>query len=380
MSASTSPALFRDRPEAGRRLAARVERLRREAPVVLALPRGGVPVAVEVARALAAPLDVLAVEQLGGPGAEFGAVAEDGLAVVDHDRARAGAISPDRLAALRERAGEGAAASAYRWRGGRLPRDIVGRTVLLVGEGVDADAPVVAAAHAARHRGAARIVLAVPAATAVTLARLGGELDEIVCIEVGPRACWYEDAPRSRTPRSPPRCATVRHRATGWSFRRERAARWCWRRRRRGCGERWRRWRSRQLALPVAAGADTVAAAIAGLRASPQTERLAIGCFGLGESAEAVLEAAARDGVRAVVAAGGRPDRVESRLATVTAATLLVVGGEDRHVLRLARDAAGRLAGEHELAVIPGATHDFREPGALDQVAHLAATWFARHL
>ena len=192
---TTSPAVFRDRGDAGRRLAARLERLRHEAPVVLALPRGGVPVAGEVAAALAAPLDVIVVHKLGDPDARFGAVAEDGLAVVDHDRARELGIDPTRLSALREQAGAMAATSGWRLRRGRTPHDIVGRTVVLVDDGVGTGDSAIAAARTARRRGAARIVLAVPVARAAALARLGEELDEVVCVEVAPIARWYEHAP-----------------------------------------------------------------------------------------------------------------------------------------------------------------------------------------
>jgi putative phosphoribosyl transferase len=135
--------------------------------------------------------------------------------------------------------------------------------------------------------------------------------------------------------------------------------------------------------LALAAGsADAGAVAAAGrrLRAEPATKRLSIGCFGLGDSAEVVLAAAADFEFRAGVAAGGRPDRAGPRLGQVSAATLLVIGGEDRHVLRLAREAGEQLAGEHGLSLVPGATHDFSQPGALEQVVHHAGTWFARHL
>jgi hypothetical protein len=126
------------------------------------------------------------------------------------------------------------------------------------------------------------------------------------------------------------------------------------------------------LALGPQADAGAIVDAITDLRALPGVGTLAIGCFGLGPAAEAALGAAAlTTEISAVVAAGGRPDHVT---APISAATLLVLGGEDRHLLALARDC-----GRHELAVVAGASHDFAEPGALDQVAHLAGTWFARH-
>jgi putative phosphoribosyl transferase len=374
----TSPALFKDRRAAGRRLAERLERLRGEAPVVLALERGGVPVAAEVAAALAAPLDLLVVHKAGEPGSHVGAVTEDGLAVVDHERARVLGISSERLAALREHAGVTAAIAARRLRGGRPLRDIVGRTVVLVDDAAGTGATAIAAARAARRRGAARVVLALPVAHAAVLARLGEELDEIVCVAVGPLERWYEHAPAVSDAEIEAALTAPARLPEDWLHVPEAA---------RGAvvlatpSEAIRRvLTSMGFATLVLPAGHAVATAALRLRAEPATERLATGCFGLGGDAEAVLVAAAGADFRAVVAAGGRPDRAGPRLAQVTAATLLVVGGEDRHVLRLAREACRQLAGEHELAVVPGATHDFPERGACEQVAHLAGIWFARHL
>src|SRR5690348_4753709 len=153
MSAPTHAAVFRDRREAGQALAARLERFRCAAPVVLALSRGGVPVADEVAIALAAPLDVLAVQPVGDPGRHVGAITEDGLAVIDHDQAYALGIGAHRLAVLRERAGTAAEGAAWRLRGGRVLPALVGRTVVLVDEGVISGACASAAAHSARRHG-----------------------------------------------------------------------------------------------------------------------------------------------------------------------------------------------------------------------------------
>lgn len=106
------------------------------------------------------------------------------------------------------------------------------------------------------------------------------------------------------------------------------------------------------------------------------------GYFGASTGAAAALVAAADqpDGVEAVVSRGGRPDLAAERLPAVRAPTLLIVGGADVEVLRLNRIALGRLRAPAELAVVPGATHLFEEPGALEQVASLSADWFTRHL
>jgi putative phosphoribosyl transferase len=107
-----------------------------------------------------------------------------------------------------------------------------------------------------------------------------------------------------------------------------------------------------------------------------------MGLFGASTGAAGALVAAAErpDRVAAVVSRGGRPDLAGEALGRVTAPTLLIVGGADPQVLALNRQAAGRLAAEHRLEVVPGAGHLFEEPGALDEVTRLAAAWFSDHL
>lgn len=116
-------------------------------------------------------------------------------------------------------------------------------------------------------------------------------------------------------------------------------------------------------------------------RREPAAARLPVGFFGASTGAAAALRAAAdpRLSVAAVVSRGGRPDLAAASLAAVRAPTLLIVGGDDDVVLDLNRHAQQRLTCENHLAVIPGATHLFEEPGALTQVADLAVDWFTRH-
>jgi len=92
------------------------------------------------------------------------------------------------------------------------------------------------------------------------------------------------------------------------------------------------------------------------------------------------VAAASEPRVQAVVARGGRPDLAGRKLGAVRVPTLLIVGGDDREVLALNRGALSHLECEKQLAVVPGATHLFEEPGTLDEAAHLAAEWFAKHL
>jgi putative phosphoribosyl transferase len=108
---------------------------------------------------------------------------------------------------------------------------------------------------------------------------------------------------------------------------------------------------------------------------------LPLGLFGASTGAAAALVAAASlPGIEAVVSRGGRPDLAGNALERVTAPTLLIVGGLDREVLRLNREAQARMRGDSRLEIVPGATHLFEEPGALERVAGLAAGWFGEHL
>lgn len=116
------------------------------------------------------------------------------------------------------------------------------------------------------------------------------------------------------------------------------------------------------------------------LRARPETRKLPLGYFGASTgAAAALLAAAARTDVFAIVSRGGRPDLAVEVLARVKAPTLLIVGGADREVAAMNEVAASLMTAEHRLEIVPGATHLFEEPGALEAVAALAGDWFLTH-
>ena len=179
---------FSDRADAGRQLAARLAELRLAEPVILALPRGGVPVAVEIARRLAAPLDLVLVRKIGAPGHEELAVG----AIVDGERPEL-VLNPDVVAAYGiddvwlEGAQNRQLAEIERRRhlylGGRARVPIAGRTAIVVDDGIATGATVRAALHAVRRAGPRELVLAVPVAAAAVLARLGADADRTVCLE-----------------------------------------------------------------------------------------------------------------------------------------------------------------------------------------------------
>lgn len=195
------PTAFRNRAEAGRMLAENLLAYAGRTDVlVLALPRGGVPVAFEVSRALGAPLDVCAVRKLGVPGHEelaMGAIAAGGVCVLNDDVVRAQRI-PDRViedVAERERQELRRRERAYR--GGREAPDVRGRTVILVDDGLATGSTMRAAVAALRRLGPDRIVVAVPTAAPATCEELRREADDCVC-GITPEpfhavGLWYED-------------------------------------------------------------------------------------------------------------------------------------------------------------------------------------------
>lgn len=192
---------FRDRNEAGRQLAERLRKVLDETPVVLALPRGGVPVGYEVATALEAPLEVLVARKLGVPWRPelgMGAIAEGGALYLNTEvLAYADLTNEEALEVARQESRElGRRVRLYR--GERPLPDVKGRTVLLVDDGLATGGTARAAARAVRVLGPRRLVLAVPVAAARTAkALLGEEVDEVVAVQeppmLGSVGVWYED-------------------------------------------------------------------------------------------------------------------------------------------------------------------------------------------
>lgn len=177
--------VFRNRREAGRVLAGMLGAYRgRENVVVLGLPRGGIPVAWEVAAALAAPLDAFVVRKLGAPGHEefaVGALASGGRVVVNDDVLRALRVTPQQLRDVAEREGRELLRREAAYRGGRPPVDVTGKTVILVDDGLATGSSMLAAVQALREAEPAEIVIAVPAAPESTCREFAGVVDDVVC-------------------------------------------------------------------------------------------------------------------------------------------------------------------------------------------------------
>jgi putative phosphoribosyl transferase len=428
-------ARFGDRNVAGTELGRRLSSLGLENPVVLGLARGGMPVADEVASALGAPLDVLVVRKIGAPGNPelgIGAIAEGDVLVLDRRSIRQLRVSEEELETAIARAREEVLERVERYRGGRPPLDASGRTAIVVDDGLATGGTARAAVRAVRGHGPRRLILAVPVGAPETVRALSGEVDEIVCLlEPDPMwavGLWYEhfeptgdteiaallaDSAQRARPDAEVSCLEVRiplqtggevigdlarpnaagalvmfahgsgssrhsprNRLVGKSLNE------------RGFATllldllRTEEEHDRANVFDIELLSERLVAATRWAAAQAQLGSLPVGYFGASTGAAAALFAAAElDGrIGAVVSRGGRPDLASARLGEVRAPVLLIVGGRDELVLELNRDAQRRLPGASELAIVPGATHLFEEPGALEQVCALAGDWLERHL
>ncbi len=192
---------FRDRVDAGKQLARKLEHYAgRNDVVVLGLPRGGVPVAYEVARELKAPLDVFLVRKLGLPGHEelaMGAIASGGIRVLNDEVVREFAVPPEDIERVTARETAELQRRETLYRLGRPSPHIGGRTVILVDDGLATGSTMRAAVTAVRLQGPRRIVVAIPVAARSTCREFERTVDEVVCVETPPLfyavGAWYDD-------------------------------------------------------------------------------------------------------------------------------------------------------------------------------------------
>ena len=428
---------FDDRRDAGRRLAERLEEFRGQDVVVLGLPRGGVPVAAEIARALDAPLDVVVVRKVGvpyRPELAMGAVGEGGVRVVDRRVLALTGVSPAALAEAQQRESAEIEARVRRFRGNRPRVPLSGRTALVVDDGIATGSTARAACAVVRALGAARIVLTAPVCAGSSLRQLAADADELIFLQT-PRdfaavGQFYADFRPTgddevvellhRAARRhgggaqdpPPRDEEVAVRAAGVDLAGhltvpEHASGMVIFVHGSGSSRHSPRNRyvadvlqraalatllfdlltpeeegSRAAVFDIKLLAQRLAEVTAWVRTQAGWQSRPSGWFGASTGAGAALRAAADPDadVAAVVSRGGRPDLAGDRLSDVRAPTLLIVGGLDRAVLELNEAARSHLRCENGLAVVPGATHLFEEPGTLAAAAALAREWFAGHL
>jgi putative phosphoribosyl transferase len=436
---------FRDRLEAGRHLAQalRGAGLAEPRAVVLALPRGGVPVAFEVAEALRLPLDVLVVRKLGvpfQPELAMGAIGEGGVRVENIDVLRSAGLGSTALDAAERRERPELERRVNLYREGRPGVDVRDRCAIVVDDGIATGSTVRAACRVLRAHGAARVVVAVPVASRLAVTDLESECDDLVSLEVPEPFYavgeWYRDfsqtgdaavvdllrraaadqrraadlggehaddpsgddevevraggvtlAGRLTTP--PAAKGTVLFAHGSGSGRHSPRNRFV-------AGVLQRAGlatlvldlltpaeeRERSNVFDVGLLGERLFDATIWATTAPRLASVPIGYFGASTGAAAALWAAAQPDcpAAAIVSRGGRPDLALSLLSEVQAPTLLIVGGLDEAVLELNRKAQAELRCENDLVVVPGATHLFEEPGALDTVAGLARDWFLTEL
>ncbi len=192
--------IFADRSDAGKQLGEKLQAYGGPDTRVLALPRGGVPVAYEVSRALTAPLDVFVVRKLGAPGREelaIGAIASGGVKVLNRETIDELGIDEITISHIIRREEAELLRREHAYRGGLRGQDVGGRTVLLIDDGLATGATMYAAILAMRRRSPAKIVVAVPVAPADTAAQLQKSADDVVCIATprpfGGVGAWYAD-------------------------------------------------------------------------------------------------------------------------------------------------------------------------------------------
>jgi putative phosphoribosyl transferase len=421
--------MFADRLEAGQRLAKALQREKFDPdPVVLGLPRGGVPVAAEVARELGAPLDVIVVRKIGVPGQvelAMGAVGEDGVRVLNRDVVRRADVSEEELEATSAAEWREVERRARQYRAIRPRESLVDRTALIIDDGIATGATARVACQVATEHGARQVVIAVPVAPVGWTSAFRDVADRCVALETPSGffavGAHYQDfrptsddevarclaeaaaAPAVEEVTIPvasghlagvlsvpahPRGVGVFAHGSGSSHRSSRNRFVADRLVEAGLATALvdllteREGHDRSLVFDIDFLTERLVQLTGWLRGRSELSALRLGFFGASTGAAAALAAAAQMGeeVAAVVSRGGRPDLAEAVLPQVVCPTLLIVGGADVVVLDLNIRARTSLRCPSELMVVPDATHLFEEPGALEAVADAAGRWFTQHL
>ncbi|MGZ5280193.1 MAG: phosphoribosyltransferase family protein [Pseudobdellovibrionaceae bacterium] len=436
--------IFQDRIQAGHLLADRLKARLDQDPqntVILALPRGGLPVAYEISKALSLPLDVLIVRKIGHPlQPEYGigAIAEGGSYWIDPDAVQVTeALRPDIQKTIQHEIKE-IERRVEQYRTGHRPLSLTGKTVILVDDGLATGVTARVAAKAAYANGAKKVILAVPVCSDRTAKALKNEIDDVVCLSAPPffmsvgqfyqdftqvsdkevmkilarsRALFHED-PKEETlensieekeveipneegiqthgilslPKYPIGLVIFAHGSKSGRFspRNQHVAHIL---NRAGIGtllidllaEFESEGRANVFDIPLLASRLT--SATRWVRQQEYGQDLPIGYFGASTGGGVALWAAADlpGEISAIVSRGGRPDLALSRLAEVNVPTLLIVGDLDKLVIPLNEIALAKLK-LGKLNLIPGATHLFEEPGTLELVAEDATDWFLKYL
>lgn len=421
---------LKNRKQAGILLGERLRSLSLRAPLILALPRGGVPVGYEIAKALGAPLDVLIVRKVGAPGhKEFGigAITENNHYWLDPE---AWNYAGDRALDVEQTLAEEREEVKRRiqlYRGNRALPPLKDRHVIVVDDGLATGVTARVACAYLKQQGAAEIILAVPVASPRTAAVMRSEVDQVICLEEPEQfysvGQFYDEFHQledeevlqllKRTNKDNggdmegenvkvmaghvelEGILTVPDNSRGivifahgsdssrLSPRNQRVAQAL---NRAGLATLLfdlltaKEASDRRNVFDIPLLGERLEAATRWIRGLEKTYGLPVGFFGASTGAGAALWAAASLGkeVAAVVSRGGRPDLAENRLQDVSAPTLLLVGSRDTSVIQLNRLALKKLR-DGKIVIIPGATHLFEEPGTMEEVEREATAWFISH-
>ncbi|MGJ5620078.1 erythromycin esterase family protein [Sulfitobacter sp. MF3-043] len=434
-----TPLTFTDRADAGRQLAEVLAALELDQPLIYALPRGGVPVAVEVAKSLHAPLDLLLVRKIGAPGnpeVALGAIVEGATQeiVINHDLLKLSGADDTFLArAVADQRAE-LKRRKIRYLGDQPRLEPKGRTVVVVDDGLATGATMKAALIGLKRGNPERIVVALPVAPKAALEEISDQADDIICLHPATAfrgvGGFYRDfhqltddetvALLRQVSTSTTNCAnTVTKRthkrqvaippfglpgdltvppnprgiilfAHGSGSSRSSPRNTYVARKLNAEGfatllfdlltPQEGQDRRNVFAIPLLA--ERVIEASIWITSEPDLEDLPLGLFGASTGAGAALVAAAelKGRVAAVVSRGGRPDLAMEFLPQVSSPTLLIVGSLDHDVIRLNEQALVALKCEKKLEIVSGAGHLFEETGTLDSAVDRAANWFKIHL
>ncbi|MGE5086465.1 MAG: erythromycin esterase family protein [Bacillota bacterium] len=414
---------FEDRREAGKKLAAKLMQYRNENPIVMAVPRGGVPVAYEVARKLNAPLDLLLVKKIGAPTQPelaIGALGESGKPWLNQELIEQLGVERADVNKIIARKSLELKRQSQTLRHSSKMSDVAGRTLIVVDDGVATGATLFAATHLLKHLKAKKIIVAVPIGPLSTLHQLKKIADEVVYLEapepfyaVGQ---WYVDfdqvsdeevlrlleneIPISRNEKEiefhdgksalkadlktveDMKGLVIFAHGSGSSRHSPRNQFVAEELNKVGFGTLLADLLTEEESSDRRNVFDTELLIRRVLKATEATlhhlsdTEIPIAFFGASTGAAAALGAAAKihRNVFAVISRGGRPDLAEPYLPQVRVPTLLIVGAEDHQVIGLNQKAAEILPNSN-LVLIPGATHLFEEPGALEQVVEFSIDW-----
>jgi putative phosphoribosyl transferase len=423
--------IFYDRRHAGKLLAQKLKKYQQEEPIILALPRGGVPVAFEVAKELDAPLDVLVVRKIGAPfqpELAVGAICEGEAPYWNTSILDQLGLRPDDLAETVSLENKKVKRQIKMFRHSQRLPSFARKTAIIVDDGLATGTTMEAAVQYLKKHAVGKVVIAIPIAAESSATQLRSEVDDLVAFQerddlmsIGQ---WFQDFSQVKDEdvlellRQNPKHGdtfaneidipignvTLKGNLTTFpsmkaliifahgsgssrlSPRNQQVARYL---NERGFGtflfDLLTDLESvdRRNVFDIEFLSGRLASTTRWLRERLGSTGLPFGYFGASTGAGAAIQAASQlsghDRVYAIVSRGGRPDLAGDALAQVEAPVLLLVGGQDFGVIELNQQAQKQIA-QCELSIVPGATHLFEEPGTLEEVSKQAVQWFREHL